>query len=239
MRTLSVLTRLAVKLATAPGFKLQAHVGDIHLGREDGQADGADFDHLRFGEGEHDIEVVDHEVEHDVDIEGARGKDAEPVHLKEHGAVEKRLDGGDGGVKAFQVTDLQDAMTIRSEGDQLVGLFQSRCDGLLDQNVDSRFENRGRDVKMRGSGNADAGRVDSQAGTSGGEALLQAGIHRNRVLGTQGSGSRRIRIDYGSKGDLRSCILQLAEDAHVVLAESAGAKHCDVQNRAVTGWAGV
>ena len=92
---------------------------------------------------------MDHEVEYDVDIEGARGKDAEPMHLKKHGAVDKRLDGGDGGVKAFQVTDLQDAVTFRSEGNQFVGLFQGGGDGFFDQNVDSGFENGGGDLKMR------------------------------------------------------------------------------------------
>ena len=116
---------------------------------------------------------------------------------KNMGQLSKRLDGGDGGVKAFQVTNLQDAVTVGCEGNQLVGLLQCSCDRLLNQNVDSSFEQRGRNGKMRGSGNADAGGIDTQAGTSGGEALLHAGIHGNGVFCMQGSGSRRIGIDYG------------------------------------------
>ena len=59
-----------------------------------GQANGADFPTGDRGvefrgrglrHGEQDVEVVDHEVEDDVDVQGARGEDAEAVGLEEHG----------------------------------------------------------------------------------------------------------------------------------------------------------
>jgi len=55
----------------------------------------------------------------------------------------------------------------------------------------------------------------------------------------QGCGSGGVGIDYGSEGDRRSGILQLAKDADVVLAEGTGTKDGNVQNRALCGLAGI
>ena len=49
-----------------------------------GQSDGADFFYRRVGERENYIEIVNHQVEHDVDVERARSKDAEPVNFEKH-----------------------------------------------------------------------------------------------------------------------------------------------------------
>ena len=122
MRTCSVETRLAVKLAMQPFSEFEADVGDVDLWREDGKADGT---HLTDGarhEREDDVEVVDHEVEDDVDIERARGEDAEAVALEEHGPVEVRAGGGDGGVEALEVARLDDAIVLRCEGQDGIGI---------------------------------------------------------------------------------------------------------------------
>ncbi len=89
------------EVGDAAGVELEADVGDVGFAREDGQADGADFLDGRVGEGEDDVEVVNHEVEDDVDVEGARGEDAEAVSLKEHGVVERGESRGDGGIEAL------------------------------------------------------------------------------------------------------------------------------------------
>ena len=66
--------------------------------------------HGRLNEAENDVEVVHHEIEDDVDVERARGEDAEPVGLEEHGHVDIGVDGEDGGVEALEMTDLKDAL---------------------------------------------------------------------------------------------------------------------------------
>ena len=98
------------EVGDAAGFELDADVGDIDFAGEDREADGAELADGRVGELEDDVEVVDHEVEDDVDVERARGEDAETVGLEEHGAVEQRLDRGDGGVETLEVADLDDAL---------------------------------------------------------------------------------------------------------------------------------
>ena len=104
------------EVGDAAGVELEADVGDVGLAGEDGQADGADFTDGRIaGEGEDDVEVVDHEVEDDVDVERARGEKAEPVGLEEHGLVEGGEGGGDGRVEALEVADGEDAVVVLGE----------------------------------------------------------------------------------------------------------------------------
>ena len=57
------------EVGDAAGFELDADVGDVGLAGEDGEADGADLSDGGVGEREDDVEVVDHEVEDDVDVE--------------------------------------------------------------------------------------------------------------------------------------------------------------------------
>jgi len=71
------------EIGDAAVFEFEAHVGDIDLRREDGDTGGADFLQRRAGEGEDDVEVVDHEVKYDVNIEAAQGEDAHAVHFEE------------------------------------------------------------------------------------------------------------------------------------------------------------
>ena len=98
------------EVGDAAGLELDADVGDVYLFGEDGEADGADFSYRRLREREDDVEVVDHEVEDYVDVEGAWGEDAEAVGLEEHGVVEAVDDGGDRGVEALEVADGYDAV---------------------------------------------------------------------------------------------------------------------------------
>ena len=100
------------EVGDAAGFELYADVGDVYFFREDGEADGSDFADGGVGEREDDVEVVDHEVEDDVDVERAGGEDAEAVGLEEHGVVEALGDGGDGGVETLEVADGDDAVEV-------------------------------------------------------------------------------------------------------------------------------
>src|SRR5262249_21159073 len=82
----------------AAGGKAQARVCDVVLVGEHRNADRFDGHRLRLDERQDDVEVVDHQVEHDVDVEAAVGKHAESVHLDEPRRRHERHDGGDGRV---------------------------------------------------------------------------------------------------------------------------------------------
>src|SRR5580658_10309721 len=48
--------------------KLQPRVGDVFRLAEDWDADGIDTNHRRTHEAENDVQVVDHQIEHDADV---------------------------------------------------------------------------------------------------------------------------------------------------------------------------
>jgi len=126
------------EVGDAAGFEFDARVGDIDLGGQDGQADGADFANRRIAEGEHDVEIVDHEVEDDVDVERAGGEDGKPVGLKEHGAAQFGLDGEHGGVEALEVAGLQNAAAFGGSPDEVVSFGKCRDQRLFDEKVEAR-----------------------------------------------------------------------------------------------------
>ena len=140
----------------------EADVGDVRLVREDGQADSADLAQGRAHQAEDDVEIVDHEVEDHVDVKRARGEDAEAVHLKEHGLADVGQHGGDGRVEAFEMADLQDAAIGVGDLDESVSVFERRCDGLLDEHVDTGGEQFATDAGMVHGGHADRSGGDAE-----------------------------------------------------------------------------
>ena len=52
---------------------MQAHAGDVLALAQHGHADGVDAGHGGFDEMQDDVEIVDHDIEHNADIEAAPG----------------------------------------------------------------------------------------------------------------------------------------------------------------------
>ena len=192
--------------------ELQADVGDIHLAGEDGDAGGADFLGLGAGERQDEVHVVDHEIEHDVDIQAARAEQVHAVDFEEEGQGGALFEGQDGGVKALQVAHLQDAAVAGGGLDQAVGGGKVAGDGLFDQDVDAGVEKVAADFGVDGGGRGDDGGVDlagEVAGVGEGDGLVAGGgfvgaggigiddggeLRARRIRGPRGSGSvRRLR----------------------------------------------
>ncbi len=155
------------EVGDAAGSELEADVGDVGFGGEDGEADGADFFDGGVSEGEDDVEVVDHEVEDDVDVERAWGEDAEAVGLEEHGAVEGGEGGGDGGVEAFEMADGDDAGVLVGEGEDVVGLGEGGGEGFFDEDVEVGAEELSGDGGVVGGGDADGRGVNGSRSLRG------------------------------------------------------------------------
>ena len=125
------------EIGDAAGGELDADVSDVGFAGKDGQADGVDAGDRRVGEREDDVEVVDHEVEDDVDIEGAWRENGKPVSLEEHGAAKQRREGLHGRVEALEVADHEGAAVFAGKTEKVVGLGEGGGDGFLDQDVDA------------------------------------------------------------------------------------------------------
>ncbi len=125
------------EVGDAAGLELHADVGDVHFARENGQANGADFAHRGVDKAEDDVEIVDHEVEDDIDIERAGREDAEAVRLKKHGLVEVRGDGRDSRVETLEMANLKDAAVCFSQRDESVCFFDGGDERLFHKDVDA------------------------------------------------------------------------------------------------------
>jgi hypothetical protein len=213
------------EVGDAAGGKFDADVGDIHLARQDGQADGLQGANRRPDKTKDDVEIMHHEVENDVDIEGAWRENAEPVRLKEHGHVDVGLYGKDGWVEALQMANLKDAAMPHGQIDERVCLGQRRGDRLFYQNIDAGLKQCASDRRVGAGGYTHGGGVELDlAGGARGEAGVyvreEAGL---RKIGLQCLPARGIAFDdsHKTEGIARSCA-QFADHPEMIAAEGAG-----------------
>lgn len=192
--------------------KLEAYVGDVDFGGEDRDASGADLLEFAADEAEDDIEVVDHEVEHHVNIETAGAKHAHTMDFEKEGQGYSLFERDDDRVEAFEVSDLEDAAMLSGGGDEAAGCFERRGDGLFDEYVDAGLEQALTDrLVLGGRGGYDGG-IDFAR-------KLQHVAEPQTGRGDVGSGEAiGIGIDDGDEvGEWR-----LAANADMVFAELSG-----------------
>ncbi len=144
--------------------KFDARVGDVDFIGDHRNADGFEIDDRRIDEREQDIEVVDHHVVDDVDIEAARRENAEPMDFEKHGPRNDALGGRDRRIESLDVADLQNPRRALCRSDQLVGFLDRRCHRLFDEHVDPGIEQAAADARvfLRGHGEADG--LDARGG---------------------------------------------------------------------------
>jgi hypothetical protein len=178
----------------------------------------------RLYEAENDVEVVHHEIEDDVDIEGTRRENAEPMRLKEHGHVDVGAHGKDGRVEALQVADLKDALVTRGQSDERVGFGQRGGDRLFDQDIDAGLEQCAGDRGVGAGGHAYGGgmKLDLAGGMRG-----EAGVYVVEYMGLgkirlQRLPARGVAFDDGREADgVAGSCTQFAKNAEMVAAEGA------------------
>jgi len=78
------------KVRDAAGLQLQAHIGDVDLPRQDRQPDCTNLLDRRLGKCQHDVQIVDHQVEHNINIQRPWSKHAKPVNLEKHRLSQQR-----------------------------------------------------------------------------------------------------------------------------------------------------
>jgi hypothetical protein len=162
---------------------------------------------------------VDHEVEDDIDIEGARREDAKAVDFEKHGAADERERGADGGIEALEMTGLGDALVLGGDAQQFVGFGERGGHGLFDEDVDASFHEGTVDIEMEDGGDGDGGGLHFAVG---GQELRDGAEGFAVELAGNGIGARGIGIDHAYQTDAAR-LLQLAIDAGVIMAESADA----------------
>src|SRR5208337_2302619 len=200
------------EVGDAAGGEFQTHIRNIHFARQNRQADGADFLDRRFGEGEDDVEIVDHQIEHDVDIERARSEHAQPVHFEKHGLGQQREGGAYGGIEALEMPGLGDPAARGGQLNQFVGLGERGGQRFFDQHVYAGNDQVARNGEMMHGRNRDQSGLHLDVG---GEQLL----HRAESLAAElpGYGVRPVHvgIDDSQKVNGFALLFQLFVNAGV------------------------
>ena len=118
----------------------------------------------RAHEGQHDVEIVNHQVEHHADVHAACREGREPVRLDE-----ARLAGGllqvvEDRVEPLDVADLQHAVVLPGQAHEVGGLPGVVGHRFLDEQVFALLEQRLGQVVMRDRGRDDTQGVRSRGG---------------------------------------------------------------------------
>ena len=113
MRSLLKLTRLAVTLATQPPSKRSLRIGDVVAAGEHRHADRIDRGERPADQLLDQVDVVDHQVEHHVDVGAALLEGREPVRFDEQGPVEHVGERQQRGIEALEMADLEDPLARR------------------------------------------------------------------------------------------------------------------------------
>ena len=192
------------------GFKFDAGVGDVHFVADDGDADGFEVDDRRVDEREQDVEVVDHHVVNDINVEAARRKNPQAMDFEKHRARNDFSDGDDGRIEPFDVADLKNAAAAFCGGDERVG-FGERCrDGLFDEDINSRRENAGAYTRVLGGWDGEAHGVNAV-----GRERVQ--VAKNSRVEFRCNFLRAVGVGIDDADKLGA--FDFAPDAHVVAAE--------------------
>src|SRR6185295_13081473 len=94
------------------GRKLESRICCVDFVCEDRDADGVNVRNLDVFADEplHDIEIVNHQIEHDVDVERARRKLAHPMDLEVDRLVDVWTQRDHRGIETFEMTDLKNRL---------------------------------------------------------------------------------------------------------------------------------
>src|SRR5215207_10552840 len=107
----------------------------------------------------HDIEIVNHQVEHYIDVQRTRRKLSYTVDLKIDRLANVRPQSDHRRIEALEVSYLEHGVAFFRGAYHAIGFFECSRYGFLNQNVNARLEQLAGNFAMRFSGNSNAGRV--------------------------------------------------------------------------------
>ncbi len=200
-----------------------AGIGDVLLVTGDGRTDSIDAFDLAVGQRQDQVEVVDHEIEHDGNIGAACFECAGAGGFQ----VERAAGAGDkgrvGGGEALEMADLENGAIVARELSEVIRISQCGSDGFLDQDVAAGAEGLAGDGVVRVGGDRD------DKGLRGGDQIGEGEGGGSGFTGEGGGMARIVVVNAGEGGagggdNFKS----------VVAAEVAGADEADAE----AGWHG-
>ena len=87
-----------------------------------------------------DIQIVNHQIQDDIDIQRARGKLPDTMNLEIDRMADVRPQSDQRRVETLRVAYLQNRLAISARGDHSVSLCERRCDWLFHQHMNPNLE---------------------------------------------------------------------------------------------------
>jgi hypothetical protein len=116
-------------------LEYQPGVRDVNGSGEDRDADRIQHRDGTANQAEHEIDVMDHQVQHYGDVRPAELVGSNPERLHEPGAIQEVSTRSEHRVETLHVPDRQREPPVLGQPDQLIGLFQCGGEWLLHQCV--------------------------------------------------------------------------------------------------------
>jgi hypothetical protein len=146
------------------------------------------------------------------------------MRLKEHGPAQLGLHGEHGGVEALEVSGLENALLLFGESDEIVGFGQRGGQGLFDEKIEARVEQRGGDRVVMDRGHGNTGGVEMKVGH---KHFVCCGKDRDGVVRGGLGCARGVGLNGGDQRDRLPGRFKLAIDTKMVAAEGARAGNGD------------
>ena len=170
---------------------------------------------VRAHQGEHQIEIVNHQIEHRPNVGRSARERPVPFALDQLGPERLGRDRFEGGIEALDVADLNDAVSAPGGLDDGIRLVERRRKRLFDEHMDAVLEKRRRHRVMLHGRHDDAGGID----------LIEqrAKVRECAGLMARGDGLGLGGIGVGDSDQFH--VAERAQDPCVSLAEVAHADH--------------
>src|SRR5688572_12924581 len=169
-----------------------------------------------------EVDVMDHEIQHDGDVRPARIEGSEPIALDESRRVDERERSPDRAIEPLHVSGLNQRASPLRNRHQLIGLGERGRDRFLDHHVDTALERGLGDLVMPDRWHDHRDRFD----------LLEQRLER----GHRGHAELAAHLLSPFGTDLteadEASALDVAKQAHVMLSETSRADHTDAHGGA-------
>src|SRR5215208_4954598 len=109
----------------------------------------------------HDIEIVNHQVEHNVNVQRSRGELTYAMNLKIDWLANVRSQRNHRGIEGLEVSDLKNCVASFGCANHPIGFFARSRYRFFDQHVNARLEQAARNLAVGLSRNGDTCRVDT------------------------------------------------------------------------------
>lgn len=170
-------------------FEFQPGIGDVGRVAQHRNAARAHPAHGRLDDVQHQIEVVNHQIEDDRDLRAAWLEGRQPVRFDEHGPHDLAGQGQKRRIESLDVPDLHFEAGAFGQFQQAIGLGDGGRHGLFHENVLARTECFFGHFKVGGRGCHDVHRVHF------GQQIGQFFETPDAELGFGGGGVRIVRVE--------------------------------------------